>query len=195
MEMIAPRQQWPLSEIAVITRCPDLSDLVAYFLYDQHTPNAERSGAHIDISQCPNKFMGKVYSYTSAIATFYAPSDLSRAGGMYRQCIHASPSWHNGPKWYDCVYVERDPTLSGFQGLFVAKVLHFFDFEFRNRYYPCALVHWFDSIGDQPCPNTGMWMVQPEYNGEGEPTFGLYHAISSFDCHLWYYTYSKGLTL
>ncbi|KIM59491.1 hypothetical protein SCLCIDRAFT_126146, partial [Scleroderma citrinum Foug A] len=89
--------------------------------------------------------------------------------------IHASPSWKNGPKQYDCVFVEKDPTLSGFPGLFVAKVLHFFYFEFRNRYYPCALVHWFDSIGDQPYPNTGMWMVEPEYNGEGEPALSVIH--------------------
>jgi hypothetical protein len=52
---------------------------------------------------------------------------------------------------------------------------YIFDFEFRNRYYPCALVHWFDSIGEKPCPNTGMWMVQPEYNGEGEPTLSVIH--------------------
>ena len=148
---------------------------MAHFLYDQRSSsNAERSGAQVDISQCP-KFMGKVYSYTSATAIFYAPSDLSGAGGMYRQCIHASSSWQNGPKQYDCVIIEKDPSLSGFQNLFVAKVLHFFDFEFRNKYYPCALVHWFDSIGDQPCPNTGMWMVEPECNDEGEPTLSVIH--------------------
>lgn len=49
MEMIAPQQQQPLSEIAVITHCPDLSDLVAHFLYDQHTPNAERSGVSLSV--------------------------------------------------------------------------------------------------------------------------------------------------
>ena len=55
------------------------------------------------------------------------------------------------------------------------KSCTFFDFEFRNKYYPCALVHWFDSIGDQPCPNTGMWMVEPECNDEGEPTLSVIH--------------------
>ncbi|KAK0224854.1 hypothetical protein EDD85DRAFT_777972 [Armillaria nabsnona] len=34
----------------------------------------------IPIQECPH-YHGKVYTYTSAIAMFYAPSDLSGVGG------------------------------------------------------------------------------------------------------------------
>ncbi|KAI0755888.1 hypothetical protein BC629DRAFT_1296697, partial [Irpex lacteus] len=29
--------------------------------------------------------------------------------------------------------------------------------------YSCALVSWLLPVGDSPCPDTGMWMVRPEY--------------------------------
>ncbi|KAI6038734.1 hypothetical protein EDC04DRAFT_2868225 [Pisolithus marmoratus] len=60
------------------------------------------------------------------------------------QCIHASSSWRNGAPHYDCVFVEKDPTLPGFQGLYVAQ--------------------WFTPIGNEPCINTGMWKVEHEYD-------------------------------
>ncbi|KAJ7692006.1 hypothetical protein B0H16DRAFT_1222483, partial [Mycena metata] len=31
--------------------------------------------------------------------------------------------------------------------------------------YQCALVHWFIPVGDAPDPDTGMWVVEPEYIG------------------------------
>jgi hypothetical protein len=30
----------------------------------------------------------------------------------------------------------------------------------------CALVHWYDPIGDQPDNDTGMWMVRPSTDAE-----------------------------
>lgn len=62
--------------------------------------------------------------------------------------------------------------------MFVAQVLHFFDFHFQNQHYPCALVHWFDAIGNKPCINIGMWMVQPEYDDEGAPLLSVIHLDS-----------------
>lgn len=29
--------------------------------------------------------------------------------------------------------------------------------------YPCALVHWFSTVGDSPDDETGMWMVEPDF--------------------------------
>ena len=134
---------------------PELPDLVAIFLFQQRNPGIDIP----EISECPKVF-DQGYSYSSAVATFYAPSDLSGANGMHRQRIHASSSWRNGSPRYDCVFVEKDPTLPGFQGLFVAQVLLLFSFHYRNVYYPCALVQWFTSIGDEPCVNTRMWKVE-----------------------------------
>ncbi|KIJ12498.1 hypothetical protein PAXINDRAFT_82863 [Paxillus involutus ATCC 200175] len=119
--------------------CPKLSDLVARFLYDQHNPNAAISGADVDISKCP-RFLRKGYSYSSAVATFYAPSDPCGVGGMYCQHIHACLSWRNGPGRYDCVFAEKDPTLQGFQGLYVAQVHLFLPFHLEMF---SILVLWF----------------------------------------------------
>ena len=38
-------------------------------------------------------FYGKIMIYTSAIATFYVPSDISGVGGMHCEHIHAVNSW------------------------------------------------------------------------------------------------------
>ncbi|KIM57742.1 hypothetical protein SCLCIDRAFT_129735, partial [Scleroderma citrinum Foug A] len=104
------------------------------------------------------------YSFNSAVATFYAPSDLSGVNGMHQQCIHASSLWRNGSSHYDCVFVEKDPTLPGFQGIFVAQVLLFFSFHYQNVYYPCALVQWFTPIESGPYAKIGMWIVEHEYD-------------------------------
>ena len=171
---IAPRRLRNLSEMGKSVGHPELPDLVAIFLFQQRNPNVDIIP---DISQCP-KVIDPGYSFSSATATFRAPSDLSGANGMHCQHIHASPSWRNHLPRYDCVFVEKDPTLPGFQGLFVAKVLLFFSFDYRNVKYPCALVQWFTSIGDEPCKSTGMWKVQHEYDEYGNHLVGVIHLDS-----------------
>ncbi|KAF8432342.1 hypothetical protein L210DRAFT_3414062, partial [Boletus edulis BED1] len=69
---------------------------------------------------------------------------------------------------FDCVFVEKDPNQSGIHGLYIAQVLLFFSFTHQSIPYSCALVRWFDIIGDSPCPKTGMWMVEPEFDEQGE---------------------------
>jgi len=135
---VAPRCLRTLTEMGENIGHPELSDLVAIFLFQQRNPGIDIP----EVSKCP-KVLDQGYSYNSAVATFYAPSDLSGANGMHHQHIHASSSWRNGLPHYDCVFVEKDPTLPGFQGLFVAQVLLLFSFHYRNVYYPCALVQWF----------------------------------------------------
>ena len=100
---------------------PELPDLVATFLFHQSNPHKDLP----DVSKCP-RVTDPGYSFNSAIATFCAPSDCSGVNGMHWQHIHATSSWRNGPSRYDCIFVERDPTLPGFQGLYVAQVLLFF---------------------------------------------------------------------
>ncbi|KAI5986581.1 hypothetical protein EDC04DRAFT_2873516 [Pisolithus marmoratus] len=122
---------------------PELPDLVSIFLFQQRNPGVDIP----NIYKCP-KAIDPGYSFSSAVATFYAPSDFSGASGMHCQCIHASSSWRNGAPHYDCVFVEMDPTLPGFQGLYVAQQ--------------------FTPIGDEPCINTGMWKVEHEYEEYGD---------------------------
>ncbi|KAG2056601.1 hypothetical protein BDR06DRAFT_981315 [Suillus hirtellus] len=123
---------------------PHLHDLVHQFLHDQRNPDHLIPGHEMDVSLCPY-FNGKVHVFHSATASFYAPSDI---------CGVNAPTWRNGPAHHDCVFIEHDPTLLGFQGLYVAQVILFSSFCFCGVNYSYALVHWFETIGDQPCPNT-----------------------------------------
>lgn len=107
---------------------PELPDLAAIFLFHQRNPDTMDLP---DISKCL-RVIDPGYSFSSATATFYSPSDLFGKNGMHWQHIHATSSWRNGPPHYDCVFVEKDPTLPGFQGLYVARVLLFFPLFFKT---------------------------------------------------------------
>jgi hypothetical protein len=116
--------------------------------------------------------------YPSAVATFYAPSDISGIGGMRRERIRAVPSWRRGSGRYDCVFVNTDSAAEGMCGLDVARIRAFLSFKSQGRTYPCALVHWFSRIGDEPDDDTGMWMVEPDFNFDGSPSAAIIHLDS-----------------
>jgi hypothetical protein len=48
----------------------------------------------------------------------------------------------------------------------------------RSTAYPCALVTWFSVIGDEPCPDTGMWHVKPDFDENGKRTTSVIHLDS-----------------
>ncbi len=106
------------------------------------------------------EFTGKVYLYSSAVATYFSPSDVSGIGGMLRERIRSMNKWRNDHERRDCVFVEHDADIAGFRGMFAAQVYAFVKFKYNSITYPCALVKFFSTIGDSPCPNTGMWMVR-----------------------------------
>jgi hypothetical protein len=116
-----------------------------------------------------------VFLHSSARVTFFAPSDMSGLGGMRHERIRATRSWRHGPARYDCVFMEGDQSQDGFRGLLVGRVFAFFRFRHHGRQYPCALVHWFSTVGDTPCEQTGMWQVEPDFNREGNPILEVIH--------------------
>jgi hypothetical protein len=99
---------------------------------------------------------------------------------MRRERIRAVPSWNKGPSQYDCVFVSTDPTANGFLGLDAAWVHLFFSIDFRGTTYPCALIWWMSHIGGKPDEDTGMWMVQPNFDASGSPLMSIIH----LDCIL-----------
>jgi hypothetical protein len=156
----------------------DLCELIQRFLYDQQNPNSVILGSDTNLADCP-LFSGRVYVYPSAVATFYAPSDLSGIGGMHCERIRAVPSWHNGPARYDCVFAEKDPDADGFRGLHAAQVMLFFRITVDGVTYPCALLRWFVPVGDDPDDETGMWIVEPDIrNGK------WFSSVVHLDCIL-----------
>ncbi|KAJ7822702.1 hypothetical protein B0H13DRAFT_2681657 [Mycena leptocephala] len=149
------------ADLAALLDVPDLPTMIRRFIYSQEHPDVDIPMANIPIADCP-PCPGKVKTFPSAVATFYAPSDQSGIGGMYRERIRAVRSWRGGAPRRDCIFVEHDTDQRGFRGLYAARVLAFMSFKASGITYPCALVTWFSAIGDEPCPDVGMWMVEPD---------------------------------
>jgi hypothetical protein len=139
--------------------------------------SSSSSSSDMSLDNLP-EFHGRVAVYNSAVAKFYAPSDLSGVGGMRRERIRAVQSWKNGPPRYDCIFVDTKSAAEGMRGLDVGRVRLFFSFEFRGETYPCALIQWFLRIGDNPDEDTGMWIVKPEVDEFGSPIRHVIHLDS-----------------
>jgi len=45
--------------------------------------------------------------------------------------------------------------------------------------YQCVLIHWFSCLGSRPDENTGLWVVEPDYN-DGNPHLGIIHIDSIY---------------
>ena len=60
-------------------------------------------------------------------------------------------------------------------GLTLQESSYFFSFKHCDRTYPCALIHWFLKIGEEPDVNTGMWQVEPDFDAKGEPLHAVIH--------------------
>ncbi|KAH9994306.1 hypothetical protein BJV74DRAFT_877659 [Russula compacta] len=139
---------------------PRFLEALRRFLYDQIHSDSNISSANVDIEQCPN-FTGRIYVYHSAIARFFAPSDLCGTGGMYRECIRSNPNWCGENARHDTMFISTGSEMDAMQGMTIGL-------------FPCALVHWLipDNVPDD---DTGMWVVQPEFAGNRRRTLSVIH--------------------
>ncbi|KAJ7511317.1 hypothetical protein B0H11DRAFT_2387035 [Mycena galericulata] len=173
-----PLRRYPRNPVALANHLtlPELVPLIRRFLYAQEHPDRDTDIplSLVSLDDCPDA-PSSVKAFPSAIAKFYAPSDQSGIRGMLRERIRAVRSWRGGAPRYDCVFVEGDPDLPGFRGLLAARVLLFMSFKYRGITYPCALVTWFSAIGDDPCPDVGMWMVEPDLDNRGRRVMDIIH--------------------
>jgi hypothetical protein len=120
--------------------------------------------------------------FHSAFATFYAPSDLCGAGGMYRECIRSNMRWKGKPR-HDTVFVKISDDEGGvMNGMLIARVLLFFSFHvpILREVFPCALVNWFIPVSDQRDRVMGTWEVKLEMAGVRamQPTLEVIHLDS-----------------
>jgi hypothetical protein len=155
---------------------PGFPEALRRFLYDHIHSDSNISSADVDIEQCPN-FTGRIYVYHSAIARFFAPSDLCGTGGMYRERIRSNPNWRGEYARYDTMFISTGSEMDAMQGMTIGRALLFFSFIFRDEFFPCALVHWLVP-GNVPDDDTGMWVVQPEFAGNGRRTLSVIHLDS-----------------
>lgn len=172
---LEPHYSRYLTELTDDIAIPQLPVLVRKFLYYKQNPDAP-ADHDVDISLCL-PYHGKIHVFHSATSTF-----LSDRGQLTHQQIHCKPTWRNGPTCCDCVFVENDPSLPGFKGLYVGQVLLLFSLEAHGwiKGIPCALIQWFTTVGDKPCHLTGMWMVKQEYDSSKQHVMSVVH----LDCIL-----------
>ena len=105
--------------------------------------------------------------FTSAAATFYAPSDPCGAGGMRSEHIHAVERWRGGLPRYDCVFVTKDLSSApptDMKDLRVARLLLLFSFSYRRTTHQCALIRLLPFTEDKPDSDTGMRIVESLLN-------------------------------
>ena len=120
----------------------------------------------------------KILIYPSAVATVYAPSDLSGISGMHSEHIHAVDTWRQGVSRYDCMFINTDTLQPGMHGLDVACARLFFLFTFERVKYSCAFIHWFPKIGEFVDEGTRMWSVKPEVFNDGSHNSSIIHLDS-----------------
>ena len=175
--LLAPRYPKTLHLLAGYIGEPRLPEYIRRFLYDQRYPDADICGMEAPLHACPIMPLAlPVKVFHSASAKYHAPSDLSGIGGMHHEWIRATPSWQNGGSRYDCVFIDKDPDVDGFAGLYVARVRLFLSFSTEDgTNYPCALVEWFSTYGDSPCEETGLWRVVPDFDVQGRHVRSLVH--------------------
>jgi hypothetical protein len=163
-ELSSTARGYPTSAgaLAAHIKQPRFPDLLRRFLYDQLNPNAVISADNIPLEQCP-VFVGRIHVFQSAVARFFAPSDLCGAGGMYQERIRCNPSWRDEYARYDTVFVPIGPDVGGLKGMVIGRVRLFFSFTSGRTRYPCALVEWFVPKDTEVDENTGMWVVMPEF--------------------------------
>ncbi|KAG1796311.1 uncharacterized protein HD556DRAFT_1467804 [Suillus plorans] len=168
-----------VSALALELSIPQLPNMLSRFLFAQLNPNDPRDPLQIPPADCP-QYDERISVFNSACSRFFAPSDLSGIGGMRREHIRACPAWRKEHPRYDCIFVNTNPDLEGMRGMDVARVLTFFSFTYRAETYPCAVVRWFDTLGELPDDDTGMWMVQPAHHANNAPHIAIIHVDSIY---------------
>ncbi|KAG2029452.1 hypothetical protein BDR03DRAFT_936837 [Suillus americanus] len=152
--MPIPGRAPDVSALVLNLDLPDFPIMIQQFLYDQ---------LHIGDHEAPDfdpvtapAFMGQVSVFSSAAASFHAPSDLSGTGGMRHEHIWATTTWRGGPARNDCVFVSTNQEVNcGLDGLAIARVLCFLGF---NR-----------------DPDTGMYIVVPSTTDDGTLDISIIH--------------------
>ena len=64
------------------------------------------------------------------------------------------------------------------RGLGVARVHLFFSFEAGDNLFSCALIHEFCKPFDDPDPDNGMWIVEPDLDNSGYRIMSVVHVDS-----------------
>lgn len=172
-EFSEPGYPTQLHALAAHIKQPKFPLVFTQFLYKIYHPDERVAPSTID--ECP-AFDGVIKVHHSAVATFYAPGDLSGSGGLRYERIRSTPNFFGSPR-RDTVFVVIDDSQPGMEGMEIGRVLLLFSFEYRRKNFSCALINWFIHA-DERDPDTGMWIVKRELGHRGEPTLEVIHVDS-----------------
>ncbi|KAJ6613995.1 hypothetical protein B0H10DRAFT_2165190 [Mycena sp. CBHHK59/15] len=172
---LACMPQWAfpktVTELAIHINQPRFLELLRRFLYDQLNPDSDIPSTDVPLDSCP-LFNGQISVFHSAIARFYALSDLCGAGGIGTD---THPNWFGQYPQYDTVFIVTDANLHGMRGMVIGRTLLFFSFTHWDVRYSCALVHWLSPVGHAPNDDTGMWVVTPEFERNSRHALSIVH--------------------
>jgi hypothetical protein len=156
---------------------PQFPDILRRFLYKQLNPDgAMPPDVEIPLDQCPI-VASRISVFHSAVARFFAPSDLCGAGGMHQERIRCNPNWCGEYVRFDTIFVQTGSEQGAMKGMMIGRVRLLFAFTYGDTHFPCALVQWFIPI-DEPDEDTGMWVVLPEFQRNGHRTLDVIHLDS-----------------
>ncbi|KAI9430611.1 hypothetical protein H4582DRAFT_2113755 [Lactarius indigo] len=155
-----------LYALATYIQQPNFPLVFTQFLYKFSHPDEQIAPSRIE--ECP-AFEGAIKVHHSAIAAFYAPSDLSGSGGLRRERIRLTPYFFGHPR-RDTVFVVIDDSQAGMEAMEIGRVLLFFLFEYRRKNFSCALVNQL----------VRMWVVKQELDRRGQPTLEVIHVPENF---------------
>ncbi|KAG2036220.1 hypothetical protein BDR03DRAFT_934555 [Suillus americanus] len=153
-----------VSKLALELSTPQLPNMLSCFLFAQLNPNDPCDPLQVPLANCP-QYDERIHIFNSVCSRFFAPSNLSGIGGMRHEHIHACPAWRKEYPHYDCIFVNVNPDLERMRGMDT---------------YPCAVVQWFNTLGDLPDKDTGMWVVQPAHHANNTPNISVIHVDSIY---------------
>lgn len=93
---------------------------------------------------------------------------------MYRERIRSNPDWQGEYARHDTMFIKSNAECGGILGMAIGRARLLFSFKFRGIVCPCALVDWFVSY-KEPDDVTGMWVVRPEFQGNGYRMSSIIH--------------------
>ncbi|KAF8323650.1 hypothetical protein F5887DRAFT_1207891 [Amanita rubescens] len=156
-----------VDELATQLGIPSLSDHISRFLYERDHPNVKTPLADIPIVDCP-EYTGKI-CLSVCYRAILCPQRHVRNSWYASRADTVNRVMVKGPERRDCVFVVHSDELPGLRGMDVAQVKLLFTIQpKRHIVYPCALVSWLSVVGDEPCPDAGMWHVEPDFDRNGD---------------------------
>lgn len=173
-----------IRDLAGILERPQLLLHIRRFLHRELHPDEDMD--EVAVLNLPYVWAGgRISIYYSATSTFYAPNELAGPEGMHREMIRCNPSWYGMYPRYDTVLVSTNQDAVGMDGMTVARILSFFAFTDDSILHQCALVEWFILEDEAPDEVTGMWVVEPELDEDGERVMDVISIKSIVRaCHL-----------